>query len=244
MTKLSRSKIDLFLQCPRCFWLDVKKGIKRPPPAPYTINNAIDYLLKQEFDLYREKGTPHPIMENHHIDAVPYKTPKIHEWRSNFTGVRHHHKSTDFLVFGAVDDIWINPKGELIVVDYKATGANQHKIYDSYKRQLEIYQWLLRQNEFKVSPTGYFVFARVSKAGGFGIPPSREASAFDKSTADKPEGKGAFLPFDLFVEAQEGDDLWLENALLGARKIFDSEKAPEPSAECEYCKYRNSAAAI
>ncbi len=230
MVKLSRSKIDLFLQCPRCFWLDVKKGIKRPPPAPYTINNAIDYLLKQEFDLHREKGTPHPIMENYHIDAVPYKTPKIQEWRSNFTGVRHHHKPTDFLVFGAVDDVWVNPKGELIVVDYKATGANQHQIYDSYKRQLEIYQWLLRQNAFKVSPTGYFVFARVSKAGGFAA--SSEALRVG----------GAFLPFDIFVESQEGDDSWLENTLYNSRKIFDSEKAPEPSSECEYCRYRVNAA--
>jgi hypothetical protein len=218
MINLSRSKIDLFLECPRCFWLDVKKGIKRPPPAPYTINSAIDYLLKQEFDWYRAKGAPHPIMEKHHIDAVPYQTSKINEWRNNFTGVRHHHKPTDFLVFGAVDDVWVNPRGELIVVDYKATGANQHQVYDSYRRQLEIYQWLLRQNEFEVSPTGYFVFARVSKGNGFGM------------------GR-AVLPFDLFIEPHKGDDSWLESVLTNARKIFDSEKIPEPAAECEYCKY-------
>ena len=47
MIKLSRSKIDLYLECPRCFWLDLKKGIKRPQPAPYTINSAIDLLLKK-----------------------------------------------------------------------------------------------------------------------------------------------------------------------------------------------------
>ena len=27
------------------------------------------------------------------------------------------------------------------------------------KRQMEIYQWLLRKNGFKVSDTGYFVYA-------------------------------------------------------------------------------------
>ncbi|MEK7195231.1 MAG: hypothetical protein AAB655_00890, partial [Patescibacteria group bacterium] len=119
MTKLSRSKIDLFIECPRCFWLDVKQGIKPPPPPPYTINSAIDYLLKQEFDIYRGKGTPHPIMVKNNIDAIPYKHEKMNEWRHNFTGVRYHHKPTDFLVTGAVDDVWVNPKGELIVVDYK-----------------------------------------------------------------------------------------------------------------------------
>jgi len=221
VTKLSRSKIELFTECPRCFWLDVKQGIKRPPPAPYTINNAVDYLLKQEFDIYREKGTPHPVMKKYKIDAVPFNHADINKWRQNFVGIRYHHEPTDFLVFGAVDDIWINPKKELMVVDYKATGAKEHKIYDSYKRQMEIYQWLLRQNGFNVSPLGYFVFARVNKTDGFGM------------------GTAA-LAFDLFIEPQECDDSWIEAVLKSARIVFDSDTIPKASAACEYCAYRNS----
>src|SRR5947209_2284130 len=72
MTKLSRTKIELFTNCQRCFWLDVKQGVKRPPPAPYTINSAIDYLLKAEFDVHREKGTQHPIMEQFKIEGIPF----------------------------------------------------------------------------------------------------------------------------------------------------------------------------
>lgn len=224
MTKLSRSKIELFLECPRCFWLGVKKGVKRPPPPPYTINNAIDYLLKQEFDFHRERGEPHPVMKRFGIDAVPYQTPELAKWRQNFTGVEYYHEPTEFLVHGAIDDVWVNPKGELHVVDYKATGANQHQIYDSYKRQMEVYQWLLRQNNFKVSPIGYFVFARVNKANGF--------------------GKGeAVLPFDLFVEVQEGDDSWIDDVLPVVRSVYDSEEVPPSAAACEYCAYRARAAA-
>ena len=236
MIKLSRSKIELFLECPRCFWLDVKKGVKRPPPAPYTINNAIDWLLKQEFDLYRAKGEPHPVMLKHKIDAVPFSHVKINEWRHNFTGVQHHHEPTDFLVFGAVDDVWINPKKELMVVDYKATGANQHQIYDSYKRQMEIYQWLLRANGFQVSDSGYFVFARANKANGFSLP--REASR---------EGGGdgtAVLPFDLIVEPQKGDTSWVEGTLKNARKVFDGDRPPASARGCIYCVYRAGAGEI
>src|SRR3989344_6168580 len=98
MTKLSRSKIELSLECPRCFWLDMKQKIKRPPPMPYTINNAVDYLLKQEFDVHREKGTSHPIMKKGKIEAIPYKHDDINKWRQNFVGVRFHHEPTDFLV--------------------------------------------------------------------------------------------------------------------------------------------------
>lgn len=215
MTKLSRSKIDLFIECPRCFWLDLNKKIKRPPPAPYTINNAIDFLLKQEFEKHREDGTAHYIIKKYNIDAIPYKCEQMKKWQHNFTGVQFHHKPTDFLVFGAVDDVWVNPQEELMVVDYKATGAKEHKIYDSYKRQMEIYQWLLAQNGFKVSKTGYFVFARVNKEGGFA------------------EGK---LSFDLFVEPLEGERGWVEEVIVDARKALNG-PIPEQSPVCKHCQF-------
>jgi len=51
--KISRSKIDLFIECPRCFYLDRRLGVGRPPGFPFSINSAVDALLKQEFDVYR-----------------------------------------------------------------------------------------------------------------------------------------------------------------------------------------------
>jgi hypothetical protein len=219
MIKLSRSKIELFQDCPRCFWLDMKKGVKRPPPAPYTINSAIDALLKKEFDVCRENGTAHYIIKKYSINAIPYKCKEINTWRTNFTGIQFHHKATDFLVFGAVDDVWVNPEGELIVVDYKATGANQYQIYPGYKRQMEVYQWLLIQNGYKVSKTGYFLFAKVNKEGGFA------------------EGR---LSFDLALEPLEGDNTWIENALIGAKKTL-GETIPDRKQDCPYCQFVASA---
>jgi hypothetical protein len=215
MTKLSRSKLELFLDCPRCFWLDMNKGIKRPPPAPYTINSAIDGLLKKEFDQHREVRSAHYLMKKYNIDAIPYKCPQIDTWRHNFTGVQFHHRATDFLVFGAVDDVWINPEQELIVVDYKSTGANDYKIYDSYKRQMEVYQWLLLQNGFKVSRTGYFLFAKVNKAGGF---------------------DQAKLSFDLFLEPLKGDSFWVDKELVLARDTLDNQQ-PKSKESCPYCQF-------
>lgn len=222
MQKISRSKIELFLECPRCFWLEVKKGVKRPPGFPFTLNNAVDYLLKQEFDHHRKEKTPHPVMITHMIEAVPFDHPEINSWRQNFIGIQHHHQATDLLIFGAVDDIWQNPKGELLVVDYKATGAANHQIYESYGRQMEIYQWLLEQNRYLVSKTGYFVFAKVNKAEGFGF------------------GKAA-LAFDLFIEPYVGDGSWIENTLHNLKATLSASKIPDAAAECEYCAYRKAA---
>jgi hypothetical protein len=215
MVKLSRTKLELFINCPRCFWLDMNKGVKRPAFPPYTINSAIDGLLKEEFDVCRESGTAHYLMAQYHIDALPYKCPQINTWRHNFTGIQVKHAPTDFLVYGALDDVWVNPQGELMVVDYKATGAKEHQIYDSYRRQIEVYQWLLLQNGYRVSKKGYFVFAKVNKQAGFAQ---------------------AKLPFELLLESLEGDVSWVEPALHAARQALDG-PAPEFSQECEYCQF-------
>lgn len=161
--KVSRSKIELFMQCPRCFWLDVRLKITRPNSPPFNINKAIDELFKKEFDSYREKGEPHPIMTDNQIKAIPMKHESLETWRHNFTGIVTVHQPTNLHVFGAIDDLWVDPSGAMIVVDYKATAKDKPVSIDadwqiSYKRQLEVYQWLLRENGFTVNDTGYFVY--------------------------------------------------------------------------------------
>lgn len=218
MIKLSRSKIELLFDCPRCFWFYAGKGIARPFGAPYTINNAVDFLLKKEFDEHRKNGTAHYLITREGIDAVPFMHEDIDKWRHNFTGIQYHDKATDFLVFGAVDDIWVDSKGNLIVVDYKASGAKEGELYDSYKRQMEIYQWLLKKNGFNVQNRCYFVYCRVNKDNGF--------------------AKGN-LSFDIKVQPYDGNSDWVDNKILEAKKVLDGDM-PDPSETCIYCKYTNT----
>jgi len=220
--KISRSKIDNFLNCPRCFYMDRVLGVPQPPGFPFNLNSAVDHLLKKEFDVHRAGKTAHPLMKEYGIEAVPFEHEMMDKWRENFHGVQALHKPTNFLVFGAVDDIWANPKGELIVVDYKATSKDAEVTLDAdwqigYKRQMEVYQWLLRQNGFKVSDTGYFVYCNGK----------RDAKAFD--------GK---LEFRVKVIPYKGDDSWVEKALVDAKKCLDSDKVPGFTDDCDYCKYQ------
>src|ERR1700748_2509924 len=100
--KVSRSKIELYKQCPRCFWLDVRLKITRPSSPPFNINKAIDELFKKEFDVHRKAGTPHPIMTTNNLTGVvPYDHVDLDTWRYNFTGVTALHKKTNLHVFGA-----------------------------------------------------------------------------------------------------------------------------------------------
>jgi len=224
--RLSRSKIDLFMECPRCFYLDNKLGTARPPGFPFNLNSAVDALLKKEFDIHRAGSSQHPLMQAYGIDAVPFAHPDIDTWRENFKGITHAHIPTGFTISGAVDDVWINPAGELIVVDYKSTSKDEkiealdQEWHRGYKRQMEVYQWLLRQNGFTVSSTGYFVYANASK----------DRKAFD--------GK---LEFEVTLIAYTGNTDWIEDTLLNIKKCLDGNDIPAAGGNCDYCVYRETA---
>jgi CRISPR/Cas system-associated exonuclease Cas4 (RecB family) len=221
--KLSRSKIDLFLECQRCFYVDNKLGTKRPPGFPFNLNSAVDLLLKKEFDTYRKKKEPHPLMVESGVKAVPYSHSDLDIWRENFKGITCFHKPTGMTISGAVDDVWRDDTSEeLIIVDYKATSKDEEVTLDAdwqigYKRQMEIYQWLFRQNGFSVSNTGYFVYANGK----------RDRDSFD-----------ARLDFDIKLIPYMGNDDWIEHVLMDIHKTLESEEIPTPGEECDYCPYR------
>ena len=67
--RLSRTKVDLYRNCPRCFYHDRRLGIARPRGFPFNLNSAVDALLKTEFDRYRAAGQAHPYMAAAGLDA-------------------------------------------------------------------------------------------------------------------------------------------------------------------------------
>lgn len=227
--KLSRSKIELFIKSPHLFYMDRRMGISLPGMPAFTLNSAVDHLLKTEFDEYRSQQKPHPLMTKYKIDAVPFQHDNMDTWRENFEGVQFHHQATNFLLTGAVDDIWINPQEELYVVDYKSTCTEKELSLDdeykqAYKRQAEIYQWLLRQNGFTVHPTAYFVFANGDKS---------------KGRFTNKSGTTGNLSFHMSILSHEGDDSWIEQTLLDIKACLDAPKPPplRPEDTEELSKY-------
>lgn len=226
--KVSRTKIELFTQCPRCFWLETRLKIKRPSSPPFNINKAIDELFKKEFDVYRQKQQPHPLMKDNQIKAVPYQHASMDTWRANFTGISTHHKPTNLHVFGAVDDVWVTDDGDLMVVDYKATAkaspvtalGPEGGWQDMYRRQMEVYQWLLRQNGFKVSNTGYFVYATGDQSK---------------------DGFNNTVHFTTHVFPHHGSDEWIEPTLEKMKQTLEGDMPEIGTAAmggpCEHCEY-------
>jgi CRISPR/Cas system-associated exonuclease Cas4 (RecB family) len=223
--RISRFRMERFLECPRCFYLDRRIGLDRPGLPGWPLNSAVDHLLKNEFDLLRKDGKPHALMEKYGIDAIPFSHPDLPEWRDDhykYVGVLTLHKPTNLEICGIIDDLWINPKGQLHVVDYKSTSTSKEisledEYKQGYKKQVEWYQWIFRQKGFDVSNTAYFVYANGLKG----------ERVFD--------GK---LEFELQIITHKGDNSWVEPIIYAMKKCLESDKIPDPDPDCEFCKYR------
>ena len=221
--ELSRSKIDLFLECPRCFYLDRRFGISRPSSFPLTLNNAVDTLLKREFDDVRNNKEPHPLMKKYNIDAIPIDHKYLDNWRKNFEGIRFKHTKTNLIIFGAIDDLWQNKQGEYIVVDYKATSKNKNIIeLDEdwqivYKRQIEIYQWLIMNNGLKISNIGYILYCNANT-----------------NNVEKFNNK---LEFEMTLVPHEGNIEWIDKTINDIYECLNKNTIPKGNENCKYCTY-------
>jgi len=220
--KLSRTKIDLFVACKRCFYLDVKRGIRRPPGFPFSLNNAVDSLLKREFDEHRKSGTIHPLQLQYGVDAIPANHPLIDKWRDSLRGgVSYYMEQHDCTFYGGIDDLWIGSEGYYHVVDYKATAKEQPVTAlpdwaDTYKRQVEIYQWLLRKNNLPVSDTAYFVYC---------------------TGKTKHPNFNNTLNFETYIIPYQGSDAWVDETITRMFETLELQAPPPHTDNCDYCRY-------
>jgi len=188
--QLSPNSINLYLECPACFWFEKKMRIKRPPPYPYALNSAVDLLLKEEFDSYRKKGEVHPLISANNIPAKLFSNQVLlDQWRSNLEGIRYYDSELGATLFGAVDDILEFKDGKLAPLDYKSTGSSAANIYDRFQIQMDIYTFLLEKNGHQTTKKGYLAFYLVDKKNGFNdrLPFRKELVEIDTNPSDIPQ---------------------------------------------------------
>jgi len=225
--KVSRSDLDLFFKCPRCFYISYRLGVHPEHGFPFKLNEAVDKLLKAEFDTYRKDKKPHPLFIKSKLNLVPYHDQeRIDYWRDAFhgKGIQYAIPGTKFVITGGIDDIVEDDKGVLYVVDFKATAQDEEITLDeawkdNYKRQLEVYEWLLRKNGYTVSDTAYFFYCNGNaNAGSF-----NNALHFDSS---------------LLAYTRERDDAWWDKTVNAACECLQRNKPPkEKGKDCGTCIY-------
>ncbi|MFH1714332.1 MAG: PD-(D/E)XK nuclease family protein [Candidatus Nealsonbacteria bacterium] len=218
--KLSPNSLNLYLECPLCFWLEKREGIKRPQPYPYALNAAVDLLLKEEFDRYRAKDEPHPLLTIHNIPAKLWPNQKLlNEWRNNFKGIRYYDRKLEATLFGAVDDILEFNNGALAPLDYKSTGSTVPHVYDRFQLQMDIYTFLLEKNGYTTNRKGCLAFYVVDKQNGF---------------EDK-------LPFKKEIQMIETDPDHVQSLFKEAVNLLRQDQAPGHQPDCKFGQWFNLA---
>jgi PD-(D/E)XK nuclease superfamily len=223
--KISRTGIEQHIRCPKCFFMQRKLGLKPPSMVPLTLAVATDALLKNEFDTVRTSGSSHPLWKREGLNLRAFQHADIDVWRSNFKGMRVMHESGTE-VYGAVDDVWENlDSNELHIVDYKSTSKKEEPTIetgfgDSYKRQMEIYQWLFRKAGFKINSIGYFLYVNGSKQGNF-----------------YQNGTEGVMHFETTMISYSGDDSWVNDAVTSAVNCLKSDITPNNGTDCDNCRY-------
>tara|TARA_B100000963_G_scaffold359939_1_gene388848 strand:+ start:2174 stop:2908 length:735 start_codon:yes stop_codon:yes gene_type:complete len=219
--KLSRTKIDLFFECKRCFFLDQKFGIKRPHGTPLVLSNRIVEDFKEELNVCRVEKSVHSKVKELNKNLVPASDNRLEEWKSSFKGISFLHDSTNLLIYGIIDDIWwdrsTNKNHSVIIKsNSKKNNMSYENIWPGYWRQLSLYSYLLSKKLLSMSSTGILVFINTPTS----INQMENKSNFNLNIFEK------ILDFD-----------WIEQTIYEILKTLKSEKPPENSKKCKYCNY-------
>ena len=161
---LSPSALNLFLECPKCFWLGKNRGIHRPAGAFPSLPGGMDSVLKKYFDKFRAQGALPPEIEGQVEGKLLDDQKFLREWRINRKGIRWYDEEQEAELMGALDDCLV-VDGEqsrttyYIPVDYKTRGwAAKEDSHSYYVNQLNCYTFLLEKNGFQTKNFAYLLF--------------------------------------------------------------------------------------
>lgn len=234
--ELSRSRIENFVKCAACFYLMQVKGIKFPSIPGYNINEATDILLKRDFNSCRKAGVSHPFLQNLGYGYLrPFQHESFEFWtQSVHFGAegRFHsiHEDTNLKIGGGIDDVWLNTKtNQLHIIDYKSTSQKvagklltlDDKWKGAYKRQMDLYIWIMNRIRPDVSDVGYFLYC--------------DGDRF----VDQPflGHTAAIMHFKMSLLPYTSNQAWIEPTLQRISETLHLKACPEHSPYCEHGKF-------
>ena len=252
--ELSRGRVENFLKCKACFWLEQIHKVKPPEIPSFTINTTTDILLKRDADAVRGKSTL-PLWEQAGLGhMIPWEYEHLENWANslhyglNETYFNTVHDETNIKFGGGLDDVFLNTKtDQLHIVDYKsqAQGTRSPIKYEvkpsslndpwkiGYKRQMDMYIWVARRKGFNVSDTGYFVYVDAQHKHIDGMLNDNDPSI-------------AWMKFNASIIPYEADTSWVEPTLIEIKDfLMNQSSCPEHTPKgdnftgCDTGRYAN-----
>ena len=151
MLSLSNSTLNLFLECPRCFWLQKNKKISRPRGIFPTLPSGMDSIIKEYFHRYRKLGTLPPLIENK-------VSGKLADVSLNLSFLD---QELELKITGRLDECLQLEDGSLVPLDHKTRASlpeNQKYSQNYYQTQMDTYTLLLQKNGHLTKNLAYIVY--------------------------------------------------------------------------------------
>lgn len=213
--KLSPSDFAfLWEECPRCFWLKVREGFRRPwTPFP-KIFNVIDEAMKAGCAGRRldelAPGAPEAtvVYGERWVESAPVAPPG---------------SSSRCFVRGKFDTLARFEDGSYALVDFKTSERRSEHI-PLYSRQLHAYAHALEH-----PAPGEFSVPEVPRLGLLVYEP-------ELFTSSDP-GFAALDGRLAWIEVERDDDAFRE-FLVDVTRLLDREAPPAPGEDCGFCSYR------
>ncbi len=216
-TRLSPSALSLFMECPKCFWLQKINGIHRPQQI-FALQSNFDRILKTYFDKFRESSKLPPELEGKVEGNLFNDKELLEKWRNALRPalVYRHPEKENFSLAGGLDDCLFDGKF-YIPVDFKNTGSasfeeNSEKYY---QHQLDIYSFLLEEGGYKTKGIAYLVYYKPQEVIG--------------------EGE---IKFQIVVKKMETDHKRAIRLFENAIELLEG-PMPKSHSECQYCSWAN-----
>lgn len=220
--KLSPSRLGLFEECPRCFWLTMAEGLRRPNGPFPSLPGGMDREITAHFDRHRARGELPPELDGR-VEA------RLHPDQSFLEGARDWRKkprleddALGVVLRGGVDDLLETADGRLVVLDYKTRGypPKGDGAPDYYRRQLDLYNLLLRETGHPTADHAYLLYYHPESVGSDG------EVTFHTDLVEVPVDVGA---------ARE---------LLEAAVAALGGPVPPAADDCEFCEWAEARSAV
>jgi hypothetical protein len=146
--KLSPSTLNLFRECPRCFWLSLVKKISRPSGPWSSIPIKMDSIIKNYFNKYREKGELPPIIQGRVKGRLAVDMPKTLKFE----------EENGIILWGRPDEYIELKDKNIVAFDHKTKSKAPETVHPSYHLQLNVYSYLLKAMGYKTTNKAYLAF--------------------------------------------------------------------------------------
>lgn len=214
---LSNSRLGLFTECPRCFWLDMNAGIKRPETIFPSLPGGLDTQFKRYFDQFRARGDLPPEVKDKLPGRLLSDVETIDRWRDWRRGIRYTPPWAEVELMGALDECLVDHAGFHYPLDYKTRGyAPKADTHAYYQDQMNLYTLLLEGNGLKTKRLAYLLYYHPVEVKEHGL-----------------------IRFDISVQDIPTDPEAAERLVRDAVAVLKS-PAPASPDSCGFCSWRSA----